>query len=72
MVLYVQAVDEQNNNDIQEILAKSHRSTAGAGTCAQRHRHQEWLAFLRQINQSTPKDKDIHVICDNYATHKHP
>ena len=42
------------------------------GTCAQRHRHQEWLAFLRRINQSTPKDKDIHIICDNYATHKHP
>ena len=42
------------------------------GTCAQRHRHQEWLAFLRKINQSTPKDKDIHIICDNYATHKHP
>jgi transposase len=42
------------------------------GSCAQRHRHQEWLAFLRKINQSTPKDKDIHIICDNYATHKHP
>ena len=42
------------------------------GTCAQRHRHQEWLVFLRKINQSTPKDKDIHIICDNYATHKHP
>ena len=43
------------------------------GSYAQRHRHhQEWLAFLRQINQSTPKDKDIHIICDNYATHKHP
>lgn len=42
------------------------------GTCAQRHRHQEWLTFLRKINQSTPKDKEIHIICDNYATHKHP
>ena len=44
------------------------------GTCAQRHRHQEWLGFLRKINQSTPKDKDkdIHIICDNYATRKHP
>lgn len=42
------------------------------GTCAKRHRHQEWLAFLRKINQSTPKDKDIYIICDNYATHKHP
>ena len=42
------------------------------GTCAGRHRHQEWLSFLRQINTSTPKDKEIHIICDNYATHKHP
>ena len=42
------------------------------GTCAERHRHQEWLAFLRQINKSTPKDKEIHIICDNDATHKHP
>ena len=42
------------------------------GTCAKRHRHQEWLVFLRKINQSTPKDKEIHIICDNYATHKHP
>jgi len=42
------------------------------GSCAQRHRHQEWLVFLRKINKSTPKDKDIHIICDNYATHKHP
>lgn len=42
------------------------------GTCAKRHRHQEWLAFLREINRTTPKDKNIHIICDNYATHKHP
>ncbi len=45
------------------------------GICAQQHRHQEWVAFLHKINQSTPKDKDkdkdIHIICDNYATHKH-
>ncbi|MGH6913117.1 MAG: transposase, partial [Geminicoccales bacterium] len=30
------------------------------------------LVFLRQINRETPKDKDVHLICDNYATHKHP
>jgi len=40
--------------------------------CAQRHRHTEWLDFLRQINRVTPKDKELHLICDNYATHKHP
>ena len=37
-----------------------------------RHRHEEWLAFLRQIDRETPKDKVLHLICDNYATHKHP
>ena len=42
------------------------------GICKKQHRHQEWLSFLRKINQSTPKDKDVHIICDNYATHKHP
>jgi len=40
--------------------------------CEQRHRHIEWLAFLRQINRETPQDKSLHLICDNYATHKHP
>ena len=30
------------------------------------------MVFLRKINQSTPKDKEVHIICDNYATHKHP
>jgi transposase len=39
--------------------------------CQPRHRHTEWLKFLRQINRETPKDKTLHLICDNYATHKH-
>ena len=39
---------------------------------AARHRHQEWLAFLKQIDQQSPPDLDIHIIADNYATHKHP
>ena len=42
------------------------------GQCQARHRHTEWLKFLRQIDRSTPKDKSLHLICDNYATHKHP
>ncbi len=39
--------------------------------CAERHRHQEWLRFLRIIDQ-TPADQQLHLIADNYATHKHP
>ena len=40
--------------------------------CQQRHRHIEWLKFLKQIDSETPMDKTLHLICDNYATHKHP
>ena len=40
--------------------------------CMDRHRHQEWLRFLNRIDRETPADKPIHLIVDNYATHKHP
>ena len=40
--------------------------------CQQCHRHTEWLKFLKQIERETPKDKTLHLIADNYATHKHP
>lgn len=42
------------------------------GQCQQRHTHAEWLKFLKQIDRETPKDKTLHLIADNYATHKHP
>jgi len=42
------------------------------GQCQQRHTHAEWLKFLKQIDRQTPKDKALHLIADNYATHKHP
>jgi transposase len=40
--------------------------------CQPRHRHQEWLRFLHLVDQTTPADKQLHLIADNYATHKHP
>ena len=40
--------------------------------CDDRHRHQEWLKFLRVIDEVTLPDKQLHLIADNYATHKHP
>ena len=40
--------------------------------CHSRHRHQEWLKFLKLIKSESPCDKPIHLICDNYGTHKHP
>jgi putative transposase len=39
--------------------------------CKPRHRHQEFLQFLRHINANVPEELDIHLIIDNYATHKH-
>lgn len=42
------------------------------GTCEKKHRHQEWIKFLNLIKRNVPKEKEIHLICDNYATHKHP
>jgi len=41
------------------------------GQCLKRHRHQEFLKFLNTINKNTDKTLDIHIIVDNYATHKH-
>lgn len=39
--------------------------------CKRRHRHQEYLQFLKYIDQNVPEDLDIHLVVDNYATHKH-
>ena len=41
-------------------------------SCKRRHRHQEYLAFLKEVNESVPPNLDIHLVVDNYATHKHP
>lgn len=42
------------------------------GDCMPRHRHQEFIRFLQLINVKTPQDLDLHLIVDNYGTHKHP
>jgi transposase len=41
------------------------------GECLPRHRHEEFLKFLRKIDRQVPKDLQIHMILDNYGTHKH-
>jgi len=41
-------------------------------SCKPRHRHQEFLAFLREIDTAVPTELDVHCIVDNYATHSHP
>jgi len=42
------------------------------GDCMPRHRHQEFLRFLKKIDNETPPELDLHLIVDNYGTHKHP
>jgi len=42
------------------------------GQCYARHRHQEFLQFLKRLDQEFPKDLKLHVVMDNYGTHKHP
>ena len=44
-----------------EVLGKTYR----------KHRHQEVLMFLREVEKTVPKDQEIHIVLDNYATHKH-
>ena len=39
--------------------------------CKPRHRHQEFLSFLKHIDASVPPDLDLHLVVDNYSTHKH-
>jgi len=42
------------------------------GECHQRHRHQEWLRFLRRLDREFPEDLKLHLVMDNYGTHKTP
>ena len=42
------------------------------GQCMARHRHQEFIRFLNKINRAAPAERELHLIVDNYATHKHP
>ena len=41
------------------------------GECMARHRHQEFLQFLRTVDRTTPRGVALHLFLDNYATHKH-
>jgi len=42
------------------------------GNCMPRHRHQEFIRFLKKIDQETAAGLDLHIIVDNYSAHKHP
>jgi len=42
------------------------------GSCKPRHRHQEFLEFMKEVDRKVPRRREIHLILDNYGTHKHP
>ncbi len=42
------------------------------GMCLKKHRHNEWIKFLKLIDKETDPKKDLHLIVDNYSNHKHP
>ena len=64
--------DYKRNGTTSLFAAMNTADGSITGKCMNKHRHQEWLAFLRLLDKSTPPGKEVHVICDNYATHKHP
>jgi transposase len=64
--------DYKRNGTATLFAAMSTLDGSVISMCDDRHRHQEWLKFLRVIDDVTPPNKELHLIADNYATHKHP
>ncbi len=64
--------DYKRNGTATLFAAMSTLGGSVISMCDDRHRHHEWLKFLRVIDGLTPADKQLHLIADNYATHKHP
>jgi transposase len=63
--------DYKRNGTTSLFAALNIASGEVIGTCMPKHRHQEWIKFLNTIKSRAPADKEVHIICDNYATHKH-
>ena len=64
--------DYKRNGTATLFAAMSTLDGSVISMCDDRHRHQEWLKFLRVIDDVTPPSKELYLIADNYATHKHP
>src|SRR6058998_1872420 len=63
---------DDKRNGTTSLFAALDRATGKViGTCMKKHRHQEWIRFLNLVKKSAPADRQVHLICDNYATHKH-
>jgi transposase len=64
--------DYKRNGTTTLFAALDVATGAVIGQCLPRHRHQEFLKFLHTIDREVPKGLAVHLILDNYATHKHP
>jgi putative transposase len=71
---YIEGVthDYQRHGTTTLFAALNVLNGAVIAQCKPRHRHQEFLAFLRHIETNVPAQLDVHLVVDNYATHKHP
>jgi transposase len=67
-----QTHDYKRNGTTTLFAALSMLDGTVIGDCMPRHRHQEFIRFLQLINIKTPADMELHLIIDNYGTHKHP
>jgi transposase len=63
--------DYKRNGTTTLFAALSTLDGSVVGQCLPRHRHQEFLKFLRQLDRAFPSELDLHLIVDNYRTHKH-
>ena len=63
--------DDKRNGTTSLFAAMNIADGKIIGRCMNKHRHQEWLKFLQLMAMSTPANKEVHIICDNYATHQH-
>jgi len=67
-----QTHDYKRNGTTTLFAALSMLDGTVIGDCMPRHRHQEFIRFLKRIDTDTPARPDLHLIVDNYGTHKHP
>ncbi len=67
-----QTHDYKRNGTTTLFVALSMLDGKVIGDCMPRHRHQEFIRFLKKIDNETPAGLDLHLIVDNYGTHKHP
>lgn len=66
------AMNNEPDGEVVKVDGVKVLNGAVLATCKPRHRHQEFLSFLREIDQAVPAELDIHCIVDNYATRNHP